>query len=149
MYFLLSHAAEYGDEGSRPAIAGAKGLNVYMLDIPPGGRVPLHVHLRSHEAFLCLKGRVKFRWNDHGEDEAILEPLDMIDVPVGLYRNFQCVGEERALLLCIISDEREDEPGDVVIAPEESARLVERHGHAVLERLTAATGVRFTHPARE
>jgi uncharacterized RmlC-like cupin family protein len=146
LYLLLAHAAEDAHEDSRPAITGEKGMLVAILDIPPGKKAPLHVHRRSREAFLCLKGRVKLRWNEHGADETILEPLDMIDVPVGVYRDFQCVGDEPALLLAMIRDEREDEPGDVVIAAEERARFAERFGDAILEKLTASTGLHFTDP---
>ncbi len=146
LHLLLAHAAEGTHPDALPAVAGAKGMVVCMLDIPPGGKVPLHVHLRSRETFMCLQGRIRFRWNEHGEDETILEPFDLIDVPVGVYRDFQCAGDQPALLLAIITDEREDEPGDVVAAPEERARFAERFGAAILPKLTAATGLHFTDP---
>lgn len=146
LHLLLAHAAPGTHPDSLPAVAGQKGMVVCVLDIPPGGKVPLHAHLRSRETFMCLKGRIRFRWNDHGQDETFLEPFDLIDVPVGVYRDFQCAGAEPALLLATITDEREDEPGDVVVAPEERARFAERFGAAILPKLTAATGLHFTDP---
>lgn len=149
LYLLLAHAAEGVPEDARPAIAGAKGMSVSLADCPPGGKVPLHIHVRSREVFMCLKGAFKIRWNERGEDETTLAPLDMIDVPIGVYREFQNVSDEPGLLLVIITDEREDEPGDIVIAPEERSRFAERFGEATLEKLTASTGFIFNDPAAE
>lgn len=149
LYLMLAHVGADAPAGSRPAVVGASGLSVAMLEISPGQKAPLHVHRRSHEAFVCLKGQVKFRWNEQGAEETILDPFDMIDFPVGVYRDFQCVGDEPALLLGIITDEREEEPGDISIAPEERARFAERFGGEILEQLTAATGLLFTDPPGE
>lgn len=146
IYFLLGHAAAGLDQRSRPAIADAKGLAVVMLDIPPGQGIGLHVHFRSREAFLCLRGRVKFRFNDHGAEHAVLGPWDMISVPLGVYRSFECEGDEPALLLAIVTDEKEGEPEDVFAAPEERERFAARFGGDILEKLTAATGVHYTEP---
>lgn len=138
---LLAHVAAGTPEASRPAVAGASGLSVAIFELQPGQKVPLHVHFRSHEAYVCLKGRVRFRWNDHGEHEAILEPFDMIDFPLGLYRDFQCADDEAALILGIVTDEKDDYPGDIVVAPHERAGFVERFGPEVVERLSVSTGL--------
>jgi mannose-6-phosphate isomerase-like protein (cupin superfamily) len=124
-------------------------MTVAIVSCLPGDKVPLHVHHRSREVFLCLKGRFALRWNEGTTDETTLEPFDMIDVPVGVYRQFENVGQEPGLLLAIITDEQEDEPGDVAIAPEERSRFAERFGPAILERLTATTGMLFTDPPTE
>lgn len=146
MYLLMAHAAEGVAEGMEPAIAGPKGMSVGIVSCRPGDKVLLHVHHRSREVFLCLTGRFALRWNEGATDETTLEPFDMIDVPVGVYRQFENVGQEPGLLLAIITDEHEDEPGDIAIAPEDRARFAERFGPAILEKLTAATGLLFTDP---
>lgn len=138
---LLAPVAAGTPESSRPAIAGASGLSVAIFELQPGQKVPLHVHFRSHEAYVCLKGRVKFRWSDHGEHQAILEPFDMIDFPLGLYRDFQCADDEVALILGIVTDPQDDYPGDIVVAPHERAEFVERFGPEVVQRLSASTGL--------
>ncbi|WP_437590515.1 cupin domain-containing protein [Sorangium sp. So ce1000] len=149
MYLLMAHAAEDTRDGAAPAIAGPKGMSIGIVSCLPGDKVLLHVHRRSREVFLCLKGRFALRWNKGATDETTLNPFDMIDVPVGVYRQFENVGQEPGLLLAIITDEREDEPGDIVIAPEERARFAARFGPAILEKLTAATGLLFTDPPTE
>lgn len=146
LHVLLAHAPEGSDPDSLPPVVGAKGMFMAILEIQPGRKGPMHVHLRSREIFICLKGRVKFLWNEAADEEAILEPFDLIDVPLGVYRDFQGMGDEPALLLAIIMDEREDEPGDVVIAPEVRARFAARFGEEILPKLTAATGLHFTDP---
>lgn len=146
LVLLLAHATAEVPAPSRPALVGAKGLSVALVELSPGRKAPLHVHLRSHEAFVCLRGRVKFRVNERAAEEVILAPFDMIDVPVGAYREFQCADDEPALLLGIITDDREDEDGDIVIAPEERARFTAQFGPAILDELTAATGMHFTDP---
>ncbi|WP_437508518.1 cupin domain-containing protein [Sorangium sp. So ce1099] len=142
LYLLMAHAGD-------PAIAGPKGMSVAIVSCRPGDKVPLHVHQRSREVFLCLKGRFALRWNEGASEETTLEPFDLIDVPVGVYRQFENVGDEPGLLLAIITDDREDEPGDVAIAPEERARFAERFGPEILEKLTATTGLLFNDPASE
>lgn len=149
LYLLMTHVEPGTPEGSRPAIAGARGLQIALIELPPGQKAPLHVHFRSHEAFVCLRGRVRFCWGDEGADEAILEPFDMIDFPVGVHRDFQSADEQTALILGIITDEQEDAPGDIFIAPAERARFAARFGGEILERLTAATGLYFTDPVDE
>jgi mannose-6-phosphate isomerase-like protein (cupin superfamily) len=149
LYFLLAHSQ--GDEpaASRPAITGARGLAVAILELRPGERIPHHVHLRSRESYVCLEGRVLVRWNDHGEHEALLDPYDMIDVPPGVYRSFFCVGDVTVRLLGLVADEREGEPDDVYIAPAERALAVERFGDEVVDRLSASTGLLFADPDGE
>jgi mannose-6-phosphate isomerase-like protein (cupin superfamily) len=146
LYLLLAHATAEVPAPCRPALVGAKGLSVALLEMSPGQKAPLHVHLRSREAFVCLRGRVKFRLGEHATEEVILAPFDMFDVPVGIYRDFQCADDEPALLLGIITDEREGDDGDIVIAPAERARFVARFGCAILDKLSAATGMHFTDP---
>ena len=146
LHLLLAHAVAGTHPDGLPAVVGAKGMVVCLLDIPPGGKVPLHAHLRSRETFMCLQGRIRFRWNEQGQDETFLDPFDLIDVPIGVYRDFQNAGDQQALLLAIITDEREDEPGDVVVAPEERVHFADRFGAAILPKLTAATGLHFTDP---
>jgi quercetin dioxygenase-like cupin family protein len=149
LYLLLAHATAEVPAPCRPALVGAKGLSVALLELPPGQKAPLHVHLRSHEAFVCLRGRVRFRVNERDAEEVILAPFDMIDIPVGVYRDFQCADDEPALLLGIITDDREDDDGDIVIAPEERARFADRFGPAILDELSAATGMHFTDPGTD
>ncbi|WP_437992232.1 cupin domain-containing protein [Sorangium sp. So ce145] len=149
LYLLMAPAAGDAREGTGPAIVGSKGMSVGIVSCRPGDKVPLHAHRRSREVFLCLTGRFALRWNEGAMDETTLEPFDMIDVPVGVYRQFENVGQEPGLLLAIITDEHEDEPGDIVIAPEDRARFAERFGPAILEKLTATTGMLFTDPPTE
>ncbi len=128
MYLLMAHAAEGVAEGMEPAIAGPKGMTVGIVSCRPGDKVLLHVHHRSREVFLCLKAASRCDGTRAPRTRRRSSPFDMIDVPVGVYRQFENVGQEPGLLLAIITDEHEDEPGDIAIAPEDRARFAERQG---------------------
>jgi mannose-6-phosphate isomerase-like protein (cupin superfamily) len=149
LFFMLAHAQGDEPDASRPAVTGARGLSVAIIELRPGERIPHHVHLRSRETYVCLEGRALVRWNDHGEHEAHLDPYDMIDVPPGVYRSFFCDGDVTVKLLGIVADDREGEPDDVYIAAAERARATGRFGDEVVDRLSASTGLLFADPNGE
>ncbi|MBL8380284.1 MAG: cupin domain-containing protein [Burkholderiales bacterium] len=128
MYYLGPKNSVAGASGgTAPAVDGQPGLSVYVVKCPPGQGPMLHAHQRTHETFFCLDGRWEVRWNDDGSDSAILEPYDMIAVPVNVSRAFRNVSEREAHLLVMIQGDPNDMT-DVAYAPAVGAELVNRHG---------------------
>ncbi len=68
-----------------------------------GSGAALHSH-QTEEIFVPLKGTWEVVWLEGEEERAVrLEPLDVVNVPIGIYRGFRLVsGEADALLLAIV-----------------------------------------------
>jgi len=68
-----------------------------------GSGAALHTH-PTEEVFVPLRGSWEVVWLEGDDERAIrLDPLDVIHVPVGVYRGFRCVtGEADALMLAIV-----------------------------------------------
>jgi uncharacterized RmlC-like cupin family protein len=145
LYLLMAPASQGGPMAQKPAIVGAKGLSLIVAKCPPGDRPLLHAHFKTNETFMCLTGRFRIRWGDHGENELYLEPFDTIAVPPAICRDFTNVSDQDALLLAIIQGEDDDDFNDIAIAPGETAMMLQRFGPAVVKQLEA-TGVRFMPP---
>ena len=66
------------------ASAGATGLSMHLVVIPPGARSEPHAH-RGHEtAIYVLEGRVETRWGEGLAQSVISEPGDFLFIPPGV-----------------------------------------------------------------
>lgn len=64
--------------------AGAKGLSMYLVVVPPGGHAEPHVH-RGHEtAIYVLEGRVETRYGPGLRQSVITEAGDFLFIPPGV-----------------------------------------------------------------
>jgi len=142
LYLLMAPASQGGPMAQKPAIEGNKGLSMIVAKCPPGDRPLLHAHFKTSETFMCLTGRFRIRWGDHGEHEIFLDPFDTIAVPPAICRDFTNVSDHDALLLVIIQGSGDDDFNDIAIAPGETAMMQRRFGADVVKQLEA-TGVRF------
>ena len=92
------------------------GFNIGAAGQPPRCRNSLHSH-RTAEVFFVLKGRWRFfwgRWGDAGE--VVLEEGDIFDIPTGIFRGFENVGQEHGMIMAILGGD--DAGGGVVWAPQ-------------------------------
>ncbi|MYF90511.1 MAG: cupin domain-containing protein, partial [Boseongicola sp. SB0676_bin_33] len=99
------------------------GFNIGAAGQPPHCRNSLHSH-HTAEVFFVLKGRWKFFWGRWGNaGEVILEGGDIFNIPTGIFRGFQNVGQSYGMLMAVLGGD--DSGGGVVWAPqvvEESAQ---------------------------
>ena len=64
--------------------AGAVGLSMHLVVIPPGARSEPHSH-RGHEtAIYVLEGRVETRWGEGLAQSVVSEPGDFLFIPPGV-----------------------------------------------------------------
>lgn len=106
------------------------GFNVGAAGQPPHCRNSLHSH-RTAEVFFVHRGRWRFFWGRRGDaGEVVLEEGDLFDIPTGLFRGFENVGDDYGLIMAILGGD--DAGGGVVWAPEviEEARA---HGLVLAE----------------
>ena len=78
------------------------GFNIGAAGQPPKCRNSLHLH-RTAEVFFVLKGRWRFFWGRWGTaGEVVLEEGDVFDIPTGIFRGFENVGDDYGMLMAIL-----------------------------------------------
>jgi mannose-6-phosphate isomerase-like protein (cupin superfamily) len=110
------------DPDARPAIP-AQDFHMAIVRCEPGKGAALHSHL-TQEVFMPLSGRWAVMWGPRGERELVLEPYDVISLPVHVMRGFRNVGNETGLLLALVGG---NDPGRVGW-PEEMKRMARAAG---------------------
>ena len=72
----------------RPGIsretAGASGISMYKIIIPPGGSAEPHRHIRFETAIYLLKGKVETRYGENLEKSVVNVAGDFIFIPPDL-----------------------------------------------------------------
>ncbi len=97
-------------------IVDTPGFNIGAAGQPPKCRNSLHSH-RTAEVFIALKGRWRFFWGRYGTTgEVTLEQGDIINIPTGIFRGFENIGQEYGMLLAILGGD--DAGGGVIWAPQ-------------------------------
>lgn len=97
-------------------IAETPGFNIGAAGQPPYCRNSLHTH-RTAEVFFVLTGKWRFFWGRHGDaGEVVLTPGDIINIPTGIFRGFENIGTDYAMIMAILGGD--DAGGGVLWAPE-------------------------------
>lgn len=113
-------------------IRGAGGMTLTIAVCPPGQGPGLHAHQATFETFTVLKGRFEVRWNDDGDETAILNEWDTISLPPGVCRAFRNVGDADAVLQVIITGGVHD-MNDIAFAPRAAADIIAAQPSALVE----------------
>ena len=108
VYVLMGPRQRHDLSLPRPGLEDGKGTKVIIVECPPGDTpVLLPVSPGAEETFVCLKGRVRGRWGEHGEHTTVLEPFDMMAIPPDVCRDFVNLTRETAFLLVMLNVETE------------------------------------------
>ena len=92
------------------------GFNIGAAGQPPRCRNSLHSH-RTAEVFFVTKGRWRFFWGRWGNaGEVVLEEGDIINIPTGMFRGFENIGDDYGMIMAILGGD--DAGGGVVWAPQ-------------------------------
>lgn len=96
--------------GISEATAGASGISMNLIVIPPGGAAEPHIHRGYETAIYLLKGRVDTRYGNGLKQSIITEEGDFVfiaaDVP---HQPVNLSHTERALALVARNDPNEQE----------------------------------------
>jgi mannose-6-phosphate isomerase-like protein (cupin superfamily) len=106
--YSIIGASVMEDPDVRPAIP-AQDFHLSIIKADPGKGSALHSHL-TQEVFMPLSGRWGIFWGPEGGKELILEPYDVISVPIHVMRGFRNAGDQTALLLALVGG---NDPGKV------------------------------------
>ncbi len=97
-------------------IAIPHGFNIGAAGQPPKCRNSLHSH-RTAEVFFVLSGRWRFFWGRWGNaGEVVLEKGDIFNIPTGIFRGFENVGDDYGMIMAILGGD--DAGGGVIWAPQ-------------------------------
>ena len=103
------------------------GFNIGAAGQPPKCNNSLHSH-RTAEVFFVLTGRWRFFWGRHGNaGEVTLEKGDIFNIPTGIFRGFENIGDNYGMLMAILGGD--DAGGGVIWAPEV---LLEAQKHGLI-----------------
>lgn len=112
-----------GDE-AKPFITHlSPGFGIAYVAARPTQGVMMHTH-DTNETFIVMEGTWKIEWEgDDGDEHVLLEEKDIISIPPGIQRRFECQtardGQEKGLLMGVIGG---DVPG-AEYSPESIERL--------------------------
>jgi quercetin dioxygenase-like cupin family protein len=119
--------------------AGAHGFAVtYVRSTPKGHGAALHRH-PTEEVFIALKGPWEVFWLE-GEAERVvtLQPGDIVNVPIGVYRGFRNgSGDPEATLIALVGG---PDPGkvdwhpSVIDAARKTGLAVDDEGHRLVDQ---------------
>ena len=92
------------------------GFNIGAAGQPPRCKNSLHSH-RTAEVFFVAKGRWRFFWGRWGNaGEVVLEPGDIFNIPTGIFRGFENIGDDYGMIMAILGGN--DAGGGVIWAPQ-------------------------------
>jgi uncharacterized RmlC-like cupin family protein len=90
--------------------AGARGLAMHLVVIPPGGAAKPHVHQGYETGIYVLAGRVETRYGERLEQSVVSEAGDFLFIPPGVpheARNLSATEPARAIVARNDAQERE------------------------------------------
>lgn len=96
--------------GVSDASAGASGISMNMVVIPPGGSATPHLHEGYETAIYLIKGRVLTRYGEGLAQEVVNEAGDFLFIPASLpHQPFNLSDTEPAVAIVARNDAREQE----------------------------------------
>ncbi len=144
IYLIMAPTGVARGGTSRPAVEGEPGVEVSIVECPPGNGAALHIHGQTYETFMPLNGRYQIIWGNEGEHSKILEPYDLITVPAGIYRGFRNVDDHPAKMLVLMQGGREI-MNDVTFHHEVGTRILKNWGEEIHGNFPKI-GIRFADP---
>ena len=96
--------------GISTATAGAMGLSMNLVVIPPGGSPKAHYHKDFETAIYLLRGRVETQFGENLQESVIHEEGDFIFIPPGVpHKPVNLSDSEPALAIVSRNDPNEHE----------------------------------------
>ncbi|HEY8125997.1 MAG TPA: cupin domain-containing protein [Methylocystis sp.] len=96
--------------------AGAKGLSLLKVIIPPGGKAQAHTHKGHESAIYLLQGRVETRYGDNLEKSVVNVAGDFIFIPPDVRHQPVNLSDSEAAI-AIVARNDGDEQEHVILHP--------------------------------
>ena len=96
--------------GLSAATAGARGLSMHLVVVPPGAHGEAHVHCGYETGIYVLEGRVETRYGPGLRESVVSEPGDFLFIPPGVpHQPFNLSATEPARAVVARNDANEAE----------------------------------------
>lgn len=95
--------------------AGARGICMHLLTIPPGGRARAHLHESHETAIYMLSGVTEMHYGERLERHMVVKAGDLLYIPAGMPHLPFNPGPEPAVAVIARTDPNEQE--SVVLLP--------------------------------
>lgn len=109
--------------GISAASAGATGICMNLLTIPPGGRARAHKHEHHETAIYMISGEVHTWYGEDLREHTVARAGDFLFIPAGVPHLPVNLSDQPATCLIARTDPSEQE--SVVLLPELDARIPE------------------------
>jgi uncharacterized RmlC-like cupin family protein len=96
-------------EGVSAESAGATGICMHLLEMPPGASARPHLHESHETAILMLDGRARMRYGERLAEELEVQAGDFLYIPAGMPHQPFNAGEETARAVIARTDPNEQE----------------------------------------
>jgi uncharacterized RmlC-like cupin family protein len=96
-------------EGISAESAGAQGLCMHLLEMPPGAEALPHLHEAHETAILVLDGRARMRYGEGLSQELEVESGDFLYIPAGIPHQPYNPNEEPCRAVLARTDPNEQE----------------------------------------
>ena len=133
-YLLLSSPKLGGPFATDPGISDDQGLVAAIVKCSPGQGPYLHAHYNTLENFVALDGSFRITWGDMGENETIIDPLDMVSVPRGVVRAFANATDKPAHIMAFIRGNTPEDFADVAMTPAAADDLLQTFGDGTVDK---------------
>jgi uncharacterized RmlC-like cupin family protein len=109
-------------EGVSAQTAGARGLCMHRLEIPPGGSARPHLHEHHETAIYVLQGRAEMRYGEQLRERLAVRAGQFLFIPAGMpHLPFNPSDREACIAVLARTDPNEQE--SVVLLDENGRRL--------------------------
>lgn len=97
--------------------AGARGICMHLLTVPPGGRAKAHLHENHETALYVLQGRAGMWFGERLEGHVEVQAGDFLYIPAGMpHLPYNASGVDPCVAVVARTDPNEQE--SVVLRPE-------------------------------
>lgn len=105
-------------EGISAATAGATGLCMHMVIIPPGGKAVPHIHDAYETAIYILKGRAETRYGKGLEQSEVNQAGDFIFIPANVPHQPVNLSDTEEVVAIVARNDPNEQESVVLYEPE-------------------------------
>jgi uncharacterized RmlC-like cupin family protein len=109
--------------GISQSTVGAKGISMYLVVIPPGGRAEPHCHKGHESAIYVLRGRVETRYGPGLRKSVVNEAGDFVFIPPDLPHQPRNLSDSEPALAIVARNDASEQESVIPYDPESDTSL--------------------------
>ncbi len=109
--------------------AGATGISMNLVIIPPGAQAEAHLHLNHESAIYLLQGRVETRYGKNLEKSMINQAGDFIFIPANVPHQPRNLSDTEAAVAVVARDDPNEQESVLPYAPSKTDKRIRSDGN--------------------